>query len=53
MGRAYNVIDADGSILSSCWICGTNDLKFRDRAPRIVKGEQRQGAARHRRARGR
>jgi len=38
MGRAYNVIDADGHILEpfELWQKYT-DLKYRDRAPRLVE----------------
>jgi len=40
MGRAYNVIDADGHILEPLDLWDKYiDPKFRDRAPRIVKGE--------------
>src|SRR5271154_2195909 len=40
MGRAYNVIDADGHILQSLELWNQNiDPAFRDRAPPIVKGE--------------
>src|SRR5262249_61641907 len=40
MGRAYNVIDADGHILEPLDLWDNYiDPKFRDRAPRIVKGE--------------
>ena len=40
MGRAYNVIDADGHILEplDLWVKYI-DPKFRDRAPKIVKAE--------------
>src|SRR5207249_10300060 len=38
MGRAYNVIDADGHILEQLDLWDKYiDPKFRDRAPRIVK----------------
>jgi uncharacterized protein len=40
MGRAYNIIDADGHILEPLDLWETYmDPKFRDRAPKIVKGE--------------
>jgi predicted TIM-barrel fold metal-dependent hydrolase len=40
MGRVYNVIDADGHILEPLDLWDKYiDPKFRDRAPRIVKGE--------------
>ena len=40
MGRAYNVIDADGHILEPLDLWDKYiDPAFRDRAPRIVKGE--------------
>ena len=40
MSRAYNVIDADGHILEPLDLWDKYiDPKFRDRAPRIVKGE--------------
>ena len=40
MGRAYNVIDADGHILEPLDLWDKYiDPKFRDRAPRIVKQE--------------
>src|SRR5207302_7348606 len=40
MGRAYNVIDADGHILEPLDLWDKYiDPKFRDRAPRIVKME--------------
>jgi uncharacterized protein len=40
MGHAYNVIDADGHILEPLDLRDNYiDPKFRDRAPRIVKGE--------------
>ena len=40
MSRAYNVIDADGHILEPLDLWGKYiDPKFRDRAPKIVKGE--------------
>ena len=40
MGRAYNVVDADGHILEPLDLWDKYiDPKFRDRAPRIVKGE--------------
>src|SRR6185295_10457574 len=40
MGRAYNVIDADGHILEPLDLWDKYiDPKFRDRAPRIAKGE--------------
>jgi hypothetical protein len=40
MGRAYNVIDADGHILEPLDLWDNYiDPAFRDRAPRIVKGE--------------
>ncbi len=40
MGLAYNVIDADGHILEPLDLWDKYiDPKFRDRAPRIVKGE--------------
>jgi hypothetical protein len=40
MSRAYNVVDADGHILEplDLWVKYI-DPKFRDRAPKIVKGE--------------
>ena len=39
MTRAYNVIDADGHILEPLDLWDHYiDPKFRDRAPRIVKG---------------
>jgi hypothetical protein len=39
MGRAYNVIDADGHILEPLDLWDHYiDPKFRDRAPRIVMG---------------
>jgi hypothetical protein len=40
MGRTYNVVDADGHILEPLDLWDHYmDPKFRDRAPRIVKGE--------------
>ena len=40
MGRAYNVIDADGHILEPLDLWDKYiDPKFRGRAPKIVKGE--------------
>ena len=40
MTRAYNVVDADGHILEPLDLWEKYmDPKFRDRAPRIVKGE--------------
>ena len=40
MGRAYNVIDADGHILEPLDLWDNYiDPAFRDRAPRVVKGE--------------
>src|ERR1700751_611337 len=40
MGRAYNVVDADGHILEPLDLWDKYiDPAFRDRAPRIVKGE--------------
>src|SRR5438128_10747549 len=40
MGRVYNVIDADGHILEPLDLWDKYiDPAFRDRAPRIVKGE--------------
>jgi len=40
MSRAYNVIDADGHILEPLDLWEKYiDPKFRDRAPKIVKGE--------------
>ncbi len=40
MGRAYNVIDADGHILEPLDLWDRYiEPKFRDRAPRIVMGE--------------
>ena len=40
MGRVYNVIDADGHILEPLDLWDNYiDPAFRDRAPRIVKGE--------------
>ncbi len=40
MGRAYNVIDADGHILEPLDLWDRYiDPRFRDRAPKIVKGE--------------
>src|SRR5271156_6818644 len=40
MTRAYNVVDADGHILEPLDLWNNYiDPKFRDRAPRIVKGE--------------
>src|SRR5258707_12950064 len=40
MGRVYNVIDADGHILEPLDLWHNYiDPAFRDRAPRIVKGE--------------
>ena len=40
MGRAYNVIDADGHILEPLDLWDKYiEPKFRDRAPRIEKGE--------------
>src|SRR5260370_41384485 len=40
MGRAYNVIDADGHILEPLDLWDKYiDPAFRDRAPRVVKGE--------------
>jgi hypothetical protein len=40
MGRTYNVIDADGHILEPLDLWDHYiDPKFRDRAPRIVMGE--------------
>ena len=40
MGRAYNVIDSDGHILEPLDLWEKYmDPAFRDRAPRIVKGE--------------
>src|SRR5947207_15776681 len=40
MTRAYNVIDADGHILEPLDLWNHYiDPKFRDRAPRIVKGD--------------
>src|ERR1700739_3829581 len=40
MGRAYNVIDADGHILEPLDLWDKYiDPKFRDRAPKIVKSE--------------
>ena len=40
MTRAYNVVDADGHILEplDLWV-KYMDPKFRDRAPRVVKGD--------------
>ena len=40
MSRAYNIVDADGHILEplDLWVKYI-DPKFRDRAPKIVKGE--------------
>ncbi|MBV9017312.1 MAG: amidohydrolase family protein, partial [Alphaproteobacteria bacterium] len=40
MGRAYNIIDADGHILEPLDLWDNYlEPKFRDRAPKIVKGE--------------
>ena len=40
MSRAYNVIDADGHILEPLDLWDQYiDPTFRDRAPRVVKGE--------------
>ena len=40
MARTYNVVDADGHILEPLDLWDHYmDPKFRDRAPRIVKGE--------------
>jgi hypothetical protein len=40
MGRAYNVIDADGHILEPLDLWDKYiDRKFRDRAPKVVKAE--------------
>ena len=40
MSRAYNVIDADGHILEPLDLWQKYmDPKFRDRAPKVVKGE--------------
>src|SRR5216684_2139709 len=40
MSRAYNVVDADGHILEPLDLWNNYiDPKFRDRAPRIVKGD--------------